>query len=117
MTARSIVGLLSFALIAVGTQGPANVLIAATAANVGSIRGTPWLLGVVALGLGSAIVGGETVQFVMRWVGSVLWLWLAYQIATSGPLSDAEEKRPIGFRAAAALQWLNPKSQTVCGQC
>jgi threonine/homoserine/homoserine lactone efflux protein len=40
--------------------------------------------------------------------------WLAWKIATAHGTNVATGGRPIGFVAAAAFQWINPKSWLVC---
>jgi threonine/homoserine/homoserine lactone efflux protein len=111
-----------FAVVAAITPGPSNVLLTATGANVGVLRGVPALLGVclgmasmmflVAFGLGSVILGHPGILAAMKWAGAALLLWLAWQIGRSrgGP----GEGRPVGFSAAAAFQWVNPKAWLAC---
>jgi threonine/homoserine/homoserine lactone efflux protein len=49
----------------------------------------------------------------MKWCGAVFLLWLAWKIATARPPSDGVNAKPVGFTAAAAFQWINPKSWLV----
>lgn len=109
-----------FAAIAAGTPGPANVLVTATGAAVGAVRGTPCLLGVsigtgalldaVALGLGTLVLSVPALLLIMKVAGAALLLWLSWQIASAPPPTHAGEHEPVGFFTAAALQWVNPKS-------
>jgi threonine/homoserine/homoserine lactone efflux protein len=51
----------------------------------------------------------------MRWVGTAYLVYLAWAIATAGspPDKTADQRaagRPMGFFAAAAFQWVNPKA-------
>ncbi|MCY1441237.1 hypothetical protein D9M71_575440 [compost metagenome] len=48
----------------------------------------------------------------LRYVGAAYLLYLAWKIATSGPLSvsDSASRKPLGFWGAAAFQWVNPKA-------
>lgn len=123
MTADQIAAFLVFAVVAAGTPGPANVLLTATGANAGVVRGLPCLFGVAigtasllalsAFGLGALVGENPTMLRALNWAGGLLLLWLAWKIATSGR-SDAEDAGdPIGFTAAAALQWVNPKAWMV----
>ena len=113
-----------FSVAAAGTPGPSNVLLTATGAQVGVLRGLPCLFGValgmavmmfvVAFGLGSVILGNPLVLRGIKWAGAAVLLWLAWKVATaSGPGGTADAK-PVGFVGAAAFQWFNPKSWLVC---
>jgi threonine/homoserine/homoserine lactone efflux protein len=120
-----IIAYLAFVVVAAGTPGPANVLVAATGAQVGVLRGVPCLLGVtvgtgtllgaVALGIGTVLLEQPQLLYGMKFGGAALLLWLAWKIATAPPTSShkADEKDPVGFVAAALLQWINPKSWLV----
>lgn len=113
---------LVFAFVAAVTPGPSNVLLTATGANVGVLRGVPALLGVclgmasmmflVAFGLGSVIVAQPSILLIMKWAGAAFLLWLSWQIATAR--GSPGEGRPVGFVAAAGFQWVNPKAWLAC---
>ena len=124
MTPEQAVAFLLFAVAAAGTPGPSNLLLTATGANVGVLRGLPCLVGVaigmgvmmfvVAFGLGSVVLANPTVLRALNWIGAAFLLWLAWKIATAGESDTAAGKRPIGLLGAAAFQWINPKSWLVC---
>ena len=124
MTPEQAIAFLIFAIVAAGTPGPSNLLLTATGANVGVVRGFPCLLGVsvgmgvmmfaVAFGLGSVVVASPTVLRVLNWIGAAFLLWLAWKIATAEGGDTAAGARPVGFTGAAAFQWVNPKSWLVC---
>jgi threonine/homoserine/homoserine lactone efflux protein len=113
-----------FALVAAVTPGPSNVMLTAAGANAGVLRGLPALLGVclgmasmmfaVAFGLGSLILDHPAVLQAMKWGGAAFLLWLAWKIATAKGAGGAGEARPVGFVAAAAFQWVNPKAWLAC---
>jgi threonine/homoserine/homoserine lactone efflux protein len=123
MNAAQTYAFLAFALVAAVTPGPSNVLLAATGANAGIRRGLPCLLGVaggmalmilvVALGLGSLVVGNPALLKGLNWAGAVFLLWLAWKIATATGGPEKEESRTVGFTEAALFQWINPKSWIV----
>lgn len=47
---------------------------------------------------------------VLKYVGAIYLLYLAWHIATSGPPEENDAtRRPITFLQGAAFQWLNPK--------
>jgi threonine/homoserine/homoserine lactone efflux protein len=110
---------------AAGTPGPSNVLLTATGAQVGMLRGLPCLLGValgmavmmfiVAFGLGAVILGNPMVLEVVQWSGAAVLGWLAWRVATArrGTAAGADGGA-VGFLGAAAFQWVNPKSWLVC---
>ena len=112
-----------FTLAAAGTPGPSNVLLTATGAQVGLIRGIPALLGVafgmglmmaiVGYGLGAAVLDQPMVLQTLNWVGGAFLLWLAWKIATAPRASGGDDQRPVGFLGAGAFQWVNPKSWVV----
>ena len=124
MTQEQVFAFLLFSLVAAGTPGPSNVLLTATGANVGVVRGLPALFGVafgmgfmmfiVALGLGGLVLDRPAVLRALNWVGSGFLLWLAWRIATAGRTEASKDARPVGFVGAAAFQWVNPKSWLVC---
>ncbi len=124
MTPEQAVAFLLFAVAAAGTPGPSNVLLTATGADVGVLRGLPCLLGVtvgmgvmmfvVAFGLGSVVLANPPVLRALNWIGAAFLLWLAWKIATAGRGDAAAGRKPVGFIGAAAFQWINPKSWLVC---
>jgi len=124
MTPEQTTAFLLFAAVAAGTPGPSNVLLTATGAAVGVLRGLPCLFGVgagmglmmflVAFGLGSAVLATPAVLVALHWIGAAFLLWLAWKIATAGRSDAAAATRPVGFLGAAGFQWVNPKSWLVC---
>jgi threonine/homoserine/homoserine lactone efflux protein len=123
MTPDQAVAFLLFAVAAAGTPGPSNLLLTATGAQVGILRGLPGLLGVslgmgvmmfvVAFGLGRVVLASPAILRVLHWAGAAVLLWLAWKVASAGPEPAEAGRRPVGFLAAAAFQWVNPKSWLV----
>jgi threonine/homoserine/homoserine lactone efflux protein len=112
---------LPFAVVAAFTPGPNNLLLAASGANFGIRRTLPHLLGVVCgvpllvlavgLGLGSVFQRHPDVHTVLKFVGAVFLIYLAWRIATAGPTTtDTAPGRPLTFLQAALFQWVNPKA-------
>ena len=124
MTGEQAVAFYLFAFAAAGTPGPSNVMLTATGAIAGLLRGLPCLFGVglgmgfmmfaVAAGLGGLVLDSPVVLRALNWIGAAFLLWLAWKIATAGRSSPSSEAKPVGFVAAAAFQWINPKSWLVC---
>ena len=123
ITPEQAVAFVGFAVVAAGTPGPSNLLLTATGASVGLVRGLPCLLGVslgmglmmfvVAFGLANVILASPAVLRVLHWAGAASLLWLAWKVATAGSGPAAEGRQPVGFLGAAAFQWVNPKSWLV----
>jgi threonine/homoserine/homoserine lactone efflux protein len=124
MTTEQVVAFLLFAVVAAGTPGPSNVMLTATGAQVGILRGLPCLLGqttgmglmlfFVLAGLGSLVLGHPAVLRALHWGGALVLLWLAWKIATaSGAIDAVPGRRPVGYLEAAAFQWVNPKAWLV----
>ena len=123
MSTEQVQAFLVFAVVAAITPGPSNVMLTATGANVGVLRGLPCLFGVsagmgvmmslVAFGLGALVLGHPLVLAVMKWCGAAFLLWLSWKIATAGKGDAADGGRPVGFVGAALFQWINPKSWLV----
>src|SRR5215468_5693021 len=99
MTPEQVVAFLLFAVAAAGTPGPSNLLLTATGAGVGVLRGLPCLLGValgmgammfvVAFGLGRVVFSHPGVLRAASWIGAAFLLWLSWKIATSGSADAA----------------------------
>ncbi|CAN7489874.1 Cysteine/O-acetylserine efflux protein [compost metagenome] len=117
-----------FALVSSITPGPNNTMLLASGVNFGFMRTVPHLLGVsigfalmvglVGLGLGSLFHAFPWTWQVLRVVATVYLIWLAWKLATAGGVQDQQVKRPMGFWAAAAFQWVNPKAWVMAvGAC
>jgi threonine/homoserine/homoserine lactone efflux protein len=113
-----------FALVTSITPGPNNLMLLASGVNFGFRLSVPHMLGissgfllmVLAIGLGLAEVFSQFpwVYSILKWVGAIYLLYLAWRIATSGPLEDTNSNgrltKPMNFWSAAAFQWVNPKA-------
>ena len=58
-------------------------------------------------------LGSPEILRLLNWGGAAFLLWLSWKIATAGRGGASEEKGAVGFLAAAAFQWINPKSWLV----
>src|SRR5215475_14989850 len=93
MTPEQVVAFLLFAVAAAGTPGPSNLLLTATGAGVGILRGLPCLLGValgmgammfaVAFGLGRVVFTYPEVLRAASWIGGAFLLWLSWKAPPS----------------------------------
>ena len=127
MTADLLTALVVFAFVTSITPGPNNMLLLASGVNYGFRRTIPHMLGVslgfclmillVGLGIGQAFQRFPVLYTVLKISSVVYMLWLAWKIATSGPISSRAHDataRPMTFLEASAFQWVNPKGWTMC---
>ncbi|CAG8863617.1 Cysteine/O-acetylserine efflux protein [Pseudomonas fluorescens] len=111
-----------FAFVSSITPGPNNTMLLASGVNFGVRRSIPHALGIsigfmvmvlaVGLGLGEVFKAWPMLYSILRYTGAAYLLYLAWKIATSGPLgaSGPGAHKPMGFWGAAAFQWVNPKA-------
>jgi threonine/homoserine/homoserine lactone efflux protein len=111
-----------FAAVSSGTPGPNNLMLMTSGVNFGMKRSVPHLLGItlgfcfmifcVGMGLQTMFTVIPQLETILRYVGTAYLLWLAWKIANSGPVGEgkASGAKPMGFWAAAAFQWVNPKA-------
>ncbi len=120
MAPDTILPLALFVLVATVTPGGATTLATASGAQFGFRRSVPLMAGIAVglatlaaaagAGLAGLLLAVPSLQTVMRLAGSAYLLWLAWQIARSGPPKlGAEAGVPTSFLGGACLLWLNPK--------
>ena len=114
--------LCTFAVVSSITPGPNNTMILASGLNYGFKRSLPHLFGicggfsfmVVAVGFGLQAVfeAVPMLQLILKYLGAIYLLWLAWKLAHAAPMSaeQAQLSKPLGFWGAAAFQWINPKA-------
>lgn len=121
MAANILLALMGFCLVTSATPGPNNMMLMASGVNFGLRRTVPHMLGValgfgamvaiLGLGLDRIVMGSAALAAALKWLSLAYVLWLAWRIATAAPPSPgAAPGRPLGFLAAAAFQWVNPKA-------
>lgn len=122
MSVELLPALCLFAVVMSITPGPNNTMMLASGVNFGFVRSLPHIAGIsigfglmtVAMGLGLHTLLERFPQAfaAMRVLGVTYMLWLAWKLANAGPMNAdvARTARPMGFWAAAAFQWLNPKA-------
>ena len=109
-----------FAFVSSITPGPNNLMLLASGVNHGFRATLRHLLGVsagfalmlvaVGLGLAELFERWPLLHELLRYVGAAYLLWLAWRIARSGSPAQAQAQPAMGFFAAAAFQWVNPKA-------
>lgn len=123
MTVELLAAFSVYALVALVTPGPNNIMLLASGLNFGIARSIPHITGVaggftlmvviVGMGLGAVFKACPYAYVTMQFVGAAYLLYLAWKIANSGPLSlsgDESAGKPMGFLSAVIFQWVNPKA-------
>jgi threonine/homoserine/homoserine lactone efflux protein len=127
MTSELLTALTAFAFVASITPGPNNMMLLASGVNFGFRRTIPHMLGIslgfgfmillIGLGIGQLFVQVPWLYQVLKVVSVGYMLWLAWRIATAGPISATAadpDARPMTFLEGAAFQWVNPKAWSMC---
>lgn len=113
-------GLALFAFVGSITPGPNNLMLWSSGMNFG-LRGTvrhlagvnlgfSSLLLATSVGVGSLFERWPLLTGVLRVIGSLYLLWLAWRILRAGRVDGVERGRPMGFGEAVAFQYVNPKA-------
>ena len=121
MTAPELTALLIFCTAMSFSPGPNTTLSTALAANYGLRRAlrfclavpTGWTLLMLAtgLGVGALITGIPLLRWSIKLTGVAYMLWLAWQLAGSARLAQADPARlRVGFWQGVALQFVNIKA-------
>jgi len=121
MTIALMLAFTSFAFVSSITPGPNNAMVLASGVNYGFRRTLPHIGGIslgcvvmlllVGLGLGAVFAAVPVIYTVLRYTAAAYLIWLAWQIARSGPVAECQTSgRPLTFWQAAGFQWVNPKA-------
>jgi threonine/homoserine/homoserine lactone efflux protein len=118
-----------FALVSSITPGPNNTMLMASGVNFGFKRTLWHMLGVeigfgilllsVGMGLHTVLDQYPGAYEAMRYAGAAYMLWIAWKLASAKP-TQADIKvtaTPMGFWAAVAFQWVNPKAWVMAVTC
>jgi len=103
------------------TPGPNNIMIMASGLNFGTRKSVPHYLGIcIGFPLMVALVGAgfgfvfdqyPVLHEIIKIVGIIYLLYLAWVIANSSPKSlESNKSNPISFIQAVFFQWVNPKA-------
>ncbi|MGH8779194.1 LysE family translocator [Paraburkholderia sp.] len=121
--AGSLAPLILFVVVATITPGGATALATASGSRFGFRRSIPLMAGIAlglatlaaaaAAGLASVLLAAPALQTAMKAIGSAYLLWLAWQVARSGPpdlqRGAQASAAPTTLVGAVCLLWLNPK--------
>lgn len=116
-----LLALMGFAFVTSITPGPNNLMLLSSGVNYGFVRTLPHMLGIssgfsvllicVGFGLGKLLEFYPPIFIGLKTIGGVYLLFLAYKIATSGPVGQTKSSgKPMTFMQAALFQWVNPKA-------
>lgn len=116
-----ILSIMAFCFVTSITPGPNNIMLLASGLNhgprktlphlLGVILGFPAMVGCIGLGLGSVFFNYPIIHHIVKTLGIVYLLFLAWKIANAGNTSaDAHIREPMTFLQALAFQWVNPKA-------
>jgi threonine/homoserine/homoserine lactone efflux protein len=121
-----LLALIAFAIVTSATPGPNTMMLLASGVNHGFRRTIPHMLGVnigftvmlllVGLGIGRLLEAHPPLFNALKIIGLLYMLWLAWQIANSGPAgskADGSRPDPMSFLGAALFQWVNPKAWAI----
>ncbi|GAD89713.1 MULTISPECIES: LysE family translocator [Vibrio] len=113
--------ILLFAFSSTITPGPNNIMMMTSGMNYGVKRSLPHFMGIcigfptmvvaIGLGLGSLFQWFPTLHDIIKVLGIVYLLYLAWKIASAETDSLSGEKaKPFTFLQGALFQWVNPKA-------
>jgi threonine/homoserine/homoserine lactone efflux protein len=118
-----IVSIALFWFVTAYTPGPNNVVASYSGFNFGIIKTLPHILGVtlgftslvlfLTIGLINVFKLFPIIQVVMKYLGTLFLIYLAYKIATSNTSDDTKKENPVKFIETFFFQYLNPKGVTV----
>ncbi len=105
------------------TPGPNNVIASYSGFNFGINKTIPHILGVtlgftslvifLVVGLINVFKLFPIIQIVIKYLGTIFLVYLAYKIASSTKSTDIERENPVKFIETFFFQYLNPKGVTV----
>ena len=105
------------------TPGPNNVVASYSGFNFGVKKTIPHILGVT-LGFTSLVIFLSVglinifklfplIQIIIKYLGTLFLIYLAYKIAFSQTSDDTTKENPVKFIETFLFQYLNPKGVTV----
>ena len=105
------------------TPGPNNVVASYSGFNFGVVKTIPHILGVtlgftslvifLTIGLINVFKLFPLIQIIIKYLGTLFLLYLAYKIAFSGATSEIKKENPVKFVETFLFQYLNPKGVSV----
>ena len=113
--------LILFCISSTITPGPNNLMLLLSSINFGIKQSLPHYLGIcigfpvmvfiIGLGLESVFTTYPELHLIIKIIGAVYMLWLAYKIIISSAKKEKKPgSKPLTFIQAALFQWVNPKA-------
>ena len=101
------------------TPGPNNVLASYSGFNFGITKTIPHILGVtlgftslvifLTVGLINVFKLFPIIQSIIKYLGTIFLIYLAYKIAVSSSSDQTQKENPVKFIETFLFQYLNPK--------
>ena len=120
MSSAELFALIALATVGTFTPGPNTALSATLAANFGLRRALPFVCAVPAgwgillilnaAGLGVMVLGFPPLRWGLLLLGALYLLWLAWKLATTRQLSEADPNTIVNFKQGVMLQFINIKA-------
>jgi threonine/homoserine/homoserine lactone efflux protein len=105
------------------TPGPNNVVASYSGFNFGIAKTIPHILGVtlgftslvifLTIGLINVFKLFPIIQILIKYLGTLFLIYLAYKIASSANLDETKKENPVKFIETFFFQYLNPKGVMV----
>ena len=105
------------------TPGPNNVVASYSGFNFGITKTLPHILGVtfgftslvlfLSIGLINFFKLFPIIQIIIKYLGTIFLLYLAYKIAFSNVSNNIKKENPVKFIETFLFQYLNPKGVSV----
>ncbi|MGF1754483.1 LysE family translocator [Vibrio makurazakiensis] len=113
-----------FAVSSSVTPGPNNIMVMTSGVNFGVKKSLPLLTGIcvgftlmlllVGLGFSQLFELFPSLHFIIKCIGVLYLLYLAYLIArSSGDVHSDQQSEPFSFMKGALFQWVNAKAWVV----
>ena len=105
------------------TPGPNNVVASYSGFNFGIMKTIPHILGVtlgftslvifLTIGLINVFKLFPIIQVIIKYLGTIFLIYLAYKIASSTNSDETKKENPVKFLETFLFQYLNPKGVMV----
>jgi len=115
----SLVPLIFFSIAAAFTPGPNNIIGSYSGFNFGIKKSLPLILGVTfgytalitlsAAGLNLVFNAYPILKTIIKFLGSLFLLYLAYKISFQNQIEEKKIKNPVKFYETFIFQFINPK--------
>ena len=112
-----------FWFVAAYTPGPNNVVASYSGFNFGIAKTIPHILGVtlgftslvifLTIGLINVFKLFPVIQIIIKYLGTLFLIYLAYKIASSTNIDETKKENPVKFIETFLFQYLNPKGVMV----